>query len=322
MAADRGDARANCKVGQWYDEASARSGTTPIRGVVESDLRIGSSLAMTHLEKAARRDNSEAMRILGDKYFNGTGVKKDLLQAARYYRDAAWLGDKVVISKLRSLSSVFQEEKNVENAFNCSFSAATLGDNESLHEMLKMLGNVNEISYLKFWNLIREGCDEGNPDALYIGGCMVQGDRGIASLRSAAEKGFLKAHLALGDFYNQDSSGLFGTSEDFSKAIYHYKLIQIHEPSVIFKLAKLHKEGWSGIINSSIPPDGIEALGLYELVVEKDPENALAAYRSMAEIYENGIGVEKNRQKAAECREWAEELVNDTNNQKKNGLLN
>lgn len=310
MAADRGDARAQCKVGQWYDAASARSGTELLHGrekVVGNDLRIGNSLSVTYLEKAARQRNSQAMHILGDKYFHGRGVKVDISLATEYYLSAAGLGDKTVIPKLRDLSLRHQQVKNYLKAFDCSISAAKLGDDNSLYDLRRMHmdGNLDQKNRIPFADYMEEACRLKNPHALFI--CNYPG---TDHLDLAVDKRLLAAQRFLGDFYSQRNSGFSGTHEDYSNAISYYEAIRQQEPSVVPKLAKLYKDGWSRL-TVGVKPDGLRAINYYQFAVDHELMDGAEAYKNIAEIYENGIGVEKDMNLAEAYRKRAEAVIQE-----------
>jgi len=315
MAADRGDARANCKVGQWYGDASVRSGAELLPGrekAVGSDLRIGVSLSMSYLEKAAKQGNSQAMHMLGDIYFYGKGLSPDALLATQYYLNAARLEDKTVMPNLRALSSLYQNGQRYRKAFRCSFMAAELGDDHSLYDLrrIEMHENLDKKSRRRFLAYVENACRLKNPHALYIYHYL-----GKDHLDLAEDKRLLASQRFLGDFYSQNSSGIFGTSEEYANALFYYQAILEQDPSVVPKLAKLYKDGWS-TLTASIKPDGFKALEYYQSAVEKKCMDVAEAYENIAEIYENGIGgVEKNVNLATGYKARAEAVKREKNAQ-------
>jgi TPR repeat protein len=76
--AEKGDARAQCKLGIMYDYA---------QGVPQDMIE-----ATKWFRKAAEQGNAEAQRYLGDKYVGGIGVPQDYVEAAKWNKKAAEQG--------------------------------------------------------------------------------------------------------------------------------------------------------------------------------------------------------------------------------------
>ena len=231
-----------------------------IGGVVRKDL----GEAARWFRKAAEQRHAGAQHNLGRAYENGEGVAKNAREAAQWYRKAAKQGD---ASAQRSLGRLYENgegvPKNAREAAQWYRKAAEQGD-----------------AAAQTWL-----------GALYAVGEGVPRDAGEAVqwYRKAAEQGYAAAQSHLGLAYSEGE----GLPKDAGEAVqWHRKAAEQGYAWAQFNLGILYDRG------EGVPKDAHEAARWYRKAAEQG--HAKAQF-SLGVMYERGEGVAKD---AGEAAQW------------------
>lgn len=307
-AADQENAQAQYRVGQWYDAANARSGTKLLDNREQAAgplYRIGDSLAVPYLQRATEQGHVQAMRLLGDMYYFGRGVRVNYSLAGKYYLSVAAKGDQSIAPQLHQIGQFYKNNQAYLYAFDCFFCAAKLGNTPSLYALETMhtdndLATRNEKQFLAY---LDSECKANNMHALFCDGKIFGMKCTISNkhMHSAAEMGLTAAQLYLGHYYDSEARG---TAENYMKAIQYYEAAAEKDPSAYLKLATLYKSGLRSL-SAYTAPNGLKAIGCYNLAAKNGVIPNSEAYTNIAEILENGIGIPKDPTGAAKYREMA-----------------
>lgn len=103
-----------CEALQWYRTAAANGDLAAqaalARHYLTGQLADRDTLqALRHAKTAAGKGHPEALRLLGDIYRYGLGVKADVHAAQQYYRQAAEAGDLQAYQKLLSDAALYHQ---------------------------------------------------------------------------------------------------------------------------------------------------------------------------------------------------------------------
>ena len=114
-------------------------------------------------------------------------------------------------------------------------------------------------------------------------------------LHRAAEMGYLKAEIKLGEVYFYGAAGI-GIPENKAKAVQHYlKVAGLGSDAGDYELGECY------FLGEGVEQSYERAISLFKKVMERREQNAKLAksYERLAECYENGLGVEVSERLAS-----------------------
>ena len=290
LAADQGNVNAQVELGNIYDIGDAVKKNVKKalqfyikaanQGDVYSQSRLGQIFylkndfknAFRFFKLAADQGNSNSQNNLGLLYFNGQFVKKDLNKAFKFFKLSAYQDNKT-------------GQKSLATCYEFGF-----GVKKDINEAIR---------------LYKLSAKQGNVSSFVALGQKYSRGVGVPKSYKKAYLNFIKAgdnsHAldGLGTLYRLGEENF---KANFKKAIEYYtKSIKLDDknPFPLFHLAQMYFKGY-GFEKRNIP----KAIDLYTKSAEKgNPEAA----EKLSEIYELGIGVDKNNQKALY---WIERIKN------------
>ncbi|KAL7720403.1 hypothetical protein QTN25_002440 [Entamoeba marina] len=292
------------------------------------------------LETLKKTNNPKAYNELGNIYYDGIIIEKDIKKAIEYYENA---GNQNDVDALNNLGKIYQDgdgvQKDIKKAIEYYEKAANQNFSYALFNLgiLYRDGDGVKKDIKKSIEYFEKAANKNDLDALYeLGNIYYEGDgvqrdikKGIEYLEKAANKNDLDANFKLGYIYAEEDC----IEKDINKAIEYYeKAAKQNQPDALHNLGLIYYEG---IVVEKDIEKGIEYLeksaiqnsldALYRLgkiyyigdCVEKDMDKAIRCFENAAlqnnpkalnklgNIYLEGDGVEKDINKAIDCFEKA-----------------
>ncbi len=294
---------------KWYRRAAKK-------GHVKSLLALGCQYekekryaeAAQCYKRAAEKNSAEAQLRLGDCYYHGNGVKKNLKEAVKWYGLAAENGHSE--AQIR-LGYCYYHGNGVKKDLTEAVKWFICGGKNGNAAVQYLLGNChsngigvkqNESEAAKWYRLAAE---KGHTEAQYhLGNCYSNGigvkqkeSEAAKWYRLAAEKGHTEAQFNLGKTY----SG-WGLLRNLAEAAKWYRLAaeKGHSEAQVH-LGNCYHDGWG------VKENRVEAVRWYRLAAEKG--NADAQYH-LGGCYCFGWGVKENRVEAVKWYRLAAEKGN------------
>lgn len=289
-AADLGNIRAMRNLGLCYKNGLA--------------AEVNYYLAEKWLQEAAKRGDAEAMDVLGDMYRFGN-IKQDYAKAVQWYQKA--VAEKNYVSSLHSLGTMYREglhfPQDTEVAIDYFEKAAEQGMAEAMEDLTCLYDEVEDYDKAAYWAQKALEADENNTVLILLGYYYLEG----SGVEKDIEKGLELLHRAA----SLDSIGLchlghvyrngVGVEADIQEAINWYRRAAIKgNKDGMILLGHMLRRGETGIENYA------EAMKWYQRANEGEP-NA-EALNSMGIMYNHGLGVETDIDKAIDLYEQAVEL--------------
>ena len=298
---------------------------------VDVDVAKGIEL----LTKSASYDYAESYYELGLIYQKGYHVDVDAVKANEYFFKAAGLGD---VNAMNSIGYAYYNGTGVEQDYTKSYEwflkSATGGNADSMNRVglcyLRGKGVKTDGVNSVIW--FRKGAELGNQQAVYnYALCIIVGlcDKDLSDsekfdwLQKAARGGCTDAQLRLGHLYfngkgvKQDfkrsllwffmgaANGNYEALNNLSSLIYigcgtkdNAKLaISLMQISAVKGKNPAAMLNYGRIIIKGVEAPKDEKLG-FDLMVKSAESNDSDAYQEVGELYEKGIGCEKDYDKA------------------------
>ena len=326
-AGSLGDKDALCRLGEIYLEGHL--------------FEVNKEKAFYYFNKAAKLGSAKAMHHLGVMYRTGEFVEQDNEKSFRYYLKSAKLGH---ASAQLCVADCYENDKDdTDEAFKWYLKSALNGDTRAALYAGALLANGKKVernlplALMLFDRAARSGnvhalCNVGRvyefgdetipvdiPKAIqyYENAASMDSTRAMLNLGVLLSgndiyrdmekaKQYLLRGSELGDLYCKFAlAELFYLLEDYENALlWINEAIEEGDLEAICTLGKWYKEG------KAVPLDYSKAIELFERASLSLCDNAV---EELAEMYRNGLGVEKNEEKANElmqsigCTEQAEE---------------
>lgn len=266
----------------------------PMNILLERTLRRAKSQdCITHDEK-----EGEKYYYQGRVYQNGLGTKPDLHIAVSNYEKAASHGS---IDALCTLGEIFCQNnelgKNETRALGYYKKAADLGCLEALYRVGRayFLGIGVSKNVKKGEEFLLQAARAGLIEAQFELGNLYKNElfdyeKALQWFQLAYENGDYDAAFHLGLMYED---GL-GVKQDWNKAkeMYNRAFTNLHHPFAPYRIGQLYEKG-----EDNFPQDITKAIEWYK---EAGQNGLDQGYLRIGEIYENGIGIDKNCEMAEE----------------------
>ena len=274
-----------------------------------------SEILPEELQQAAEQGSDVAQFALGDMYYNGEGVAKDLAAAARWYRKAADQGND---SAQFALGDMYYYGEGVANDLVAAarwYRKAADQGNDSAQFALGYVyyfgeGVANDLVAAVRW--YRKAADQGNDSAQFALGYVYYFGEGVAKdlaaaarwYRKAADQGNDFAQAALGDMYYNGE----GVAKDLVAAARWYrKAADQGNDSAQAALGDMYHSG------EGVAKDLATAVRWYRKAADQGNDFAQAA---LGDMYYNGEGLPKdyllsyawNSLAAAQGQEYAKDI--------------
>ena len=298
QAAKQGNAKAQNNLGACYANG-------------DGGLPVSVKEAISWYQKAAEQGLSIAKRNLGNCYLDGKGVAADARRAVQLFREAADGGD---VPALRRLAECYRSGRGVERnpirALELYRQAAEQGhkiaveelksdwaspllqiDLNDMDSLLAVKGRVAE----EDWRcLLRDAARQGSAEAMYQLGKQegIQSRSGMEWYRRAAEKGHAQARFLLAQVKLEKREYLEGERELATLAREGYP------PAMAALAVRRFKRGLRS-----------DAEATWELARQALEQGEHSVLELMADMYEQGYGVETSLSQADRCRQEAGKLA-------------
>ena len=242
--------------------------------------------------------DASAQNNLGNCYYYGDGVKKDYVEAVKWYRKAADQGDADAQYNLGKCYSCGNGVgRDYAEAAKWYRKAADQGDASAQNDLgyCYYSGNGVEQDYAEAVKWCRKAADQGDASAqfnlgnFYYNGYSVKKDyvEAVKWYRKAADQGDVFAQCNLGySYYNGD-----GVKKDYVEAVKWYR--KAADQGVAFAQYNLGKCYYGGL---GVERDYKEAVKWYRKAA--DQGDADAQYK-LGICYDTGRGVERDYKEAA-----------------------
>lgn len=135
--------------------------------------------ALEELAPLAELGNAEAQGILGDMYFEGKGLNKDLVKALEWYKQSAIQG---VDTAIRGLLTM-QQEQNYTTLMEDFMPLAEVGNKNAQLIIARFFHNKTDYANAIIW--FRKSAEQGQADAQFELGLMLE--RGEGTLKNVEE---------------------------------------------------------------------------------------------------------------------------------------
>jgi uncharacterized protein len=266
-------------------------------------------------EKArAAKGNVDAMFLLGEYYYFGTGVTRNYTTSLRWLTKAAAKNN---INAMLMLGELYENglgvKKDVKKALEWTKKAALKGSSDAAYELGEMYENGEGVpksmpEAVKWYTM---AADKGDADAMIaLGFCYMEGD-GVAVDPAAGREWFIKAAAKgepeamryLGDYYSQSDLG-----NDCVKAIDWYMKAADAGDSISVKPV--------GVVMIKDECPGADKVEVAAWMKKHALNNNTEACFYMGGFYVMGIGVKKNPGKGVEMLIRDHELGNYTGAQR------
>lgn len=259
--------------------------------------------ALPLMQEAAKAGNAEGQYWAGRMYYSGAGVTKDITIAMKMLNLSKNAG---YIDAFLFLADIAYEENKSEEAFTLLKQASDKGNIRGKYRLgrayLYGWGTAKDAESAFF--LFREAAIGGDYDAMVsLAQCYMSG-KGVSTndeeafkwISKASEEGKLcNATYLLGDFYR---TGI-GIKADQEKAFQCYKKVidgctGKAAAQAAERIGYYYQYGGAGV-----EIDGIEAMSYYKKALQEGITD-LETYINMGALYEDGVGVSQNYEKALE----------------------
>ena len=232
-AADKGNAHAQCQIGNMYNYAEG--------------VPVDYSTAIKWYLKAANQGNTEAQRHIGYLYNAGRGVTQSFSKALQWFNKAVANGD---VHALCDIGNMYGDRGDHSVAMKWFLKAAEQGDTNAMYKIGLMYelgsGVKKDLSIAMQWFLkaaeqgdARSQCMVGG---MYSKGIGVTRDNAVARkwYLKAADQGYADAQANMGYMYYHG----FGVSKDYSTAFKWYlKAAENGGGSATFTVAEMYEKG-------------------------------------------------------------------------------
>ena len=211
-AADKGNAHAQCQIGNMYNSAQG----------VTADY----STALKWFLKSANQGNTEAQRHIGDLYLAGRGVTHNYSTALQWYNKAVANGD---VHALCDIGLMYRCRGKNSEAMKWLLKAAEQGDTNAMYHIGDMYesgsGVKKDPSVAIQWFL--KAAEQGDADSQSRAGLMYYYGNGVPKDYSTAFKWYLKAAENGNDYDTFKVAEMYekgqGVEKNIDKAVYWYK---------------------------------------------------------------------------------------------------
>ena len=211
-AADKGNAHAQCQIGNMYNSAQG----------VTADY----STALKWFLKSANQGNTEAQRHIGDLYLAGRGVTQNYSTALQWYNKAVANGD---VHALCDIGLMYRCRGKNSEAMKWLLKAAEQGDTNAMYHIGDMYesgsGVKKDPSVAIQWFL--KAAEQGDADSQSRAGLMYYYGNGVPKDYSTAFKWYLKAAENGNDYDTFKVAEMYekghGVEKNIDKAVYWYK---------------------------------------------------------------------------------------------------
>jgi uncharacterized protein len=322
-AAERGDARAQVKLGQMfssqrgvpYDPVQAEKwlrlavaqGNPIAQYEVGRKLVIGAdghrAEGVRLLRASAIQNNINAMDLLGALYATGREVPQDIDEARKWFSNAAARGSRFAQREISFLSARPGVERGLASFRLGAYASAVselkplaeLGDPRAQYAMGAIYGNGDGLEIKEDEKLARKWLElaaaQKNADAQYQLAFYFEKDplEKLSLYRLSAAQGNPAAMFRLGQIYE---FGRYGVEKDLGKAMdWYIEAANTGDGDQQFTLGDIYTEG------KIVPIDLAEAAKWYERSANG---GFIFAFVTVGDIYAQGKGVSKNKETAIE----------------------
>ena len=232
-AADKGNAHAQCQIGNMYNSAQG----------VTADY----STALKWFLKSANQGNTEAQRHIGDLYLAGRGVNHNYSTALQWYNKAVANGD---LHALCDIGLMYRCRGKNSEAMKWLLKAAEQGDTNAMYHIGDMYesgsGVKKDPSVAIQWFL--KAAEQGDADSQVRVGLMYSDGVGVTENNAEALKWYHKA-ADQGNAVAQSCIGMMyyygnGVPKDYSTAFKWYlKAAENGGGSATFTVAEMYENG-------------------------------------------------------------------------------
>ena len=252
IAAEQGDPDALIAIGHLYERGACVSA------------------AVGWYDRAAKRDNSDALVRLAWFYFDGRGVLRDRAYAFELFRCAADQGDfRAQLQLAWMYDNGIGVGRNQRIGHELTRKTEETTNTDKLRELAFMYsrGNGVERSEKKAAQLYRKAAELGDSFAQYILGNSYEQGKGVAKnykmaalwYRKAAEQGEASAQYSLAVLYLDGK----GVRRDVNEVVrWCEKSAEQNDADALFLLAQLYESG------EGVPQDFRRAIDMYSKVQE------------------------------------------------------
>ena len=255
---------------------------------------------MLYYDKAAKQENPSAISGLGNRYYNGDGIEKNISEAIKWYKKAAKLGH---IDSMETLANCYDSGTGVGQDYEMSLvwrkRAAKLGSVESIDNLGWHYRNGKgvERDYTEAMKWYLKAAEKGssysqeNIGDLYYYGYGVNQDYEKAAewYQKAADNGNVEAMELLAKCYDAGN----GVEQDYNKSLELRKKAAERGYGVAIGNIGWHYRWGNGVIQ-----DYQIAMKWFMRGAER---NNAYSQMNIGDLYYNGDGVAQDYQKA---KEW------------------
>jgi len=181
---------------------------------------------LTRLKEQSKKGSAEATYKVGEAYFDGHGVPRDVETAELWFRKAAEQGSVTAQATLGSLLSMKKSDSSHKEAVIWLRKAALAGNpnSQALLGLMYLEGKGVEVNDAEALSWARKAATARQPDGEFLLGMMIMGGRGgpanpqqgFQLVLSAAEKGAVGAAKSVADLYLSGN----GVAPDQGEAIF------------------------------------------------------------------------------------------------------
>ena len=324
------------KAFEWYTK-SAEQGNNDAQWYLGYMYYFGKGVEQDYVKafewytKAAEQGDSGAQWSLGDMYEYGKGVEQDYVKAVEWYTKAAEQGDS---GAQWCLGTLYEDGKGVEQDYAKAvewYTKSAEQGNSTAQCCLGLMyedGEGVEQDYAKAVEWYTKAAEQGDSGAQWCLGTLYEDGKGVEQdyakaaewYTKSAEKGNSTGQWRLGRMFEEGE----GVEQDYAKAVEWYtKAAERGDECGQFFLAQMcyfgngvekSRERTIKLLTLSIEQGFIPAQWLLGVIYgfENDYDNALeclekalsGGYRyaavSIGAMYQDGMGVEQNGEKAKE----------------------
>lgn len=300
---------------EWYTK-SAEQGHSDACYNLAQIYRVGidgatidTTKAIYYYERAVEFGNLEAMFTLGVLYFNGQcGLSKDEAKAFELWlkgSEANHLGcAKNVGICYKSGAGI---EQDTEKAISYFEKALSLGSIDAMVELGAAYDDngIAVTDYIKSSNYYAEAYASGSEIGAFCLGMMYELGKGVEKdlsrafelYKFASEKNYPRAVVKMGIFYHD---GL-GVEKDISKSVECFERAKaMGDPDADNMLAFIYKK--------DTVADGTDPVKAFEFNLKRANEGDAEAQFLVFKAYDDGVGVEENRELA---HEWLKKAADN-----------
>ncbi len=316
-AAEKGDARAQVKLGQMFRSGrgvksdavqsekwlrlAANQGNPIAQYEIGRDLVNGAgnqaAEGLKLLQSSAEQNNINAMSLLGVSYAEGRGTPTDATEAIKWFSKAASRGDKYAQFELDIIAAKPGVERGLANFNRSNYSSAMeelkpfaeKGDARAQYALGVMYEygdpwvRQDKALALKW---IQLAFNQNNADAQlwFASNFEKNPSEKLRLYRLSAAQGNAKAMFWLGNTYE---FGQYGVDLNLNEAMTWYvRAATAGDPLEQFSVGEMYAQG------KVVPVDLVEAAKWYAMAARKGLPMALS---KLGDIYAKGVGVPKDR---------------------------